>query len=76
MTRDGDGRIQLTWAQTAWAIAMLVAMLGAWFDLRYQVRTIGDRVLGQDARIQGLERAQLTQRDIEDIIRKLERSRR
>jgi hypothetical protein len=33
-----NGRIRLTWPQIAWGLAVLVAIIGGWYDLRYQVR--------------------------------------
>lgn len=35
-----ERRIQLSWPQIAWGIAMLVAVLGAWFDLRGRVQSL------------------------------------
>ena len=37
---DPNGRLKLTWSQITWAIAVLVALVSAWFDLRGQQQAI------------------------------------
>jgi hypothetical protein len=33
---ETNGRVKLSWAQIAWAIAVLVAIISGWYDLRTQ----------------------------------------
>lgn len=41
---DENGRIKLTWAQTAWGISFIIAILSAWFDLRTQSAENGRQI--------------------------------
>lgn len=34
---EANGRIKLSWAQVAWAIATIAAVLGSWYDTRAQI---------------------------------------
>ena len=43
MTAD-NGRIKLTWAQIAWAVATLAAVVGAWADTRAQLALIRQEI--------------------------------
>lgn len=33
---DTNGRVKLSWAQIVWAIAVLIAIISGWYDLRTQ----------------------------------------
>ena len=35
-TPETNGRVKLSWAQIVWAIAVLVAIISGWYDLRTQ----------------------------------------
>lgn len=37
MSGDANGRIRLSWAQIAWAIATMAAIMGSWADTRSQL---------------------------------------
>ena len=41
---NDDGRLKLSWAQIVWGIATLVAIIGAWYDLRFQNRVVAERL--------------------------------
>jgi hypothetical protein len=41
---NADGKLRLSWAQIAWGISLLAAMLAAWYDLRSQQAVILYRV--------------------------------
>ena len=56
MTTPSNGHIRLTWGQITWAIALLVAALGGWFDMRFQVRGVSDAVVSLTQRLTRLER--------------------
>lgn len=68
---DGNGRLKLTWGQVTWALAVLVAIISAWFDLRYQVRESNDLGRQAMARIAALEQRNLvvgfTRQDADDM---------
>lgn len=54
---EANGRLRLSWGQIAWAIGVLVAILGSWADLRVNIAKIETRLDAQEARVNALEKA-------------------
>lgn len=52
---EANGRIRLSWAQIAWAIAMIVAVLATWGDLRVSLARVETKMDNQESRISALE---------------------
>jgi len=52
---NDSGKIQLTFAQVAWFISVLVAILLTWGDLSSRLARIEERQSGNSARITALE---------------------
>ena len=67
--------MRLTWPQFVWSVGVLAAILGAWFDLRSQVRVQNSAILGLESRISRLEerneRLGFTRDDAEKLAREL-----
>ena len=52
---EANGRIKLSWGQVAWGIAMIVAVLGTWADLRVQMARVEGKLERHAERIAALE---------------------
>ena len=48
-----NGRVKLSWAQIAWGIATLGAVISAWYDLRSQITGVKSEMF---VRVQAAER--------------------
>ena len=55
MSADQNGRIRLSWAQIAWAVAMIIAILGTWADLRVQMARVEGKLERHAERLALLE---------------------
>ncbi len=55
MSADQKGRIRLSWAQIAWAVGMIVAILATWGDLRVGMARVETKLDAHAVRIAALE---------------------
>lgn len=44
MSGESNGRIKLSWAQIAWAIATIATVIGAWYDTRTQIALVRQEI--------------------------------
>ena len=38
-----NGRVKLTWPQVTYGLSLIVVLVGGWFSIRYEMRTLADR---------------------------------
>ena len=55
MSGETNGRIKLSWTQIAWAVGMIVAVLGTWADLRVNMARIEGKLERHSERLAALE---------------------
>ena len=55
MPKPTEAVVRLTWPQLTWALAVLVLLLSAWFDLRSQVTVLNSAIHGLEVRVSALE---------------------